>query len=243
MATQSRAPVILLTRPAAQSARLAQALLAEHPDLTILTSPLLAPRFLLPEVPDRDWTALIFTSQTAVEAARRIAADSTHLPTRAFCVGKQTAFAAASAGFDPLSADGDADALLALITSQRLPGPLLHLHGQEVRGGIAQKLENAGIDTTSLVAYAQDLQPLSSDAAALLEQPFPVLAPVFSPRSAKALAQECARIGVRAALMVIAISPAAASAFGAGDITVAAHPDAPSMITAISSRLKAQGKP
>ena len=243
MATQSRAPVILLTRPAAQSARFAQALTARFPDVTVVTSPLLAPRFLSPQLPDRDWTALIFTSQTAVEAARRIAADGTRLPTRAFCVGRQTAIAAASAGFDPLSADAGSAALLALITSQSLPGPMLHLHGREVRGDIAQRLENAGIQASSVIAYVQDQQLLSSEAATLLEQPFPVLAPVFSPRSATALAQECTRIGARAALTVIAISPAAASAFGPGDIAVAAHPDAPSMIAAIASRLKDQQEP
>ena len=243
MAIQSRAPVVLLTRPAAQSAHFAGMLLARIPDVTIVTSPLLAPSFLSPQVPPRDWAALIFTSQTAVEAARRIAADGTQLPTRALCVGQQTAMAAKAAGFDALSADGEVKALLALIAAQSPRGPLLHLHGRETLGNIGQRAQDAGFTTVSLVAYAQDLQPLSPVALQLLRRPGQVLAPVFSPRSATALAQECVRIHARAALAVIAISPAAATAFAAGDITVADHPDAPSMVAAIASRLKVQSKP
>ena len=243
MATQSRAPVILLTRPAAQSARFAKALLAQFPNLTVVTSPLLAPRFLLPQVPDRDWTALILTSETAVEASRRIAAGGTHLPTRAFCVGTQTAAAALAAGFDPLSANGDADDLLSLITTRPLPGPMLHLHGREIRGEIGERLNATGIETVSLVTYAQDLQRLSAEAEALLRRPDPVIAPVFSPRSAAALARECSRIAACAPLSIIAISPSAATAFGAGTIAIASHPDAVAMIAAIASRLNAQTKP
>ena len=247
MTTQSRpparAPVILLTRPAAQSARFARALLAQFPDLSVVISPLLVPRFLSPQVPDRNWTALILASETAVEAAQRIAAEGTKLPARAFCVGNQTASAAGAAGFDPMSADGDTTALLTLITEHSPRGPLLHLHGREVRGDLAEGLEKAGIMAVSLIAYAQDLHPLSAEAEALLQSPGPVLAPVFSPRSADALAQECRRINARAPMTIIAISPAAATAFGMGDTTSAAHPDAASMIAAIASRLNAQTKP
>ena len=243
MATQSRAPVILLTRPAAQSARFAKALLAQFPNLTVVTSPLLTPRFLWPQVPDRDWTALILTSETAVEAAKRIAADGTRLPTRAYCVGSRTAAEALAAGFDALSADGDADDLLSLITTRLLPGPMLHLHGREIRGEIGERLNATGIETVSLVTYAQDLQRLSGEAEALLRRPDPVIAPVFSPRSAAALARECSRIAACAPLSIIAISPSAATAFGAGTIAIASHPDAVAMIAAIASRLNAQTKP
>jgi uroporphyrinogen-III synthase len=93
---------------------------------------------------------MIFTSETAVEAARRIVADGTVLPTRAFCVGRQTALAAASAGFDPISADGNAEALIALVTAQSPPGPLLHMHGRDTRGTVGESLQSAGIETLSL---------------------------------------------------------------------------------------------
>ena len=243
MVTQSRAPVVLLTRPAAQSDRFAEALLDRFPDATIVTSPLLAPRFVLPPIPRRDWSAVIFTSQTAVEAARRIVADGTQLPARAFCVGNQTAMAAAGAGFDPLSADGDARDLVSLMVAQSSTGPMLYLHGRETRGDIAEALLRAGIETVSIVVYAQDLHPLTPEAVALLLRPDPVLAPVFSPRSADALANECTRIKAKAPLAIIAISQAAASAFGPGDITIAARPDAVSMIEATALRWKAQSKP
>jgi uroporphyrinogen-III synthase len=182
---------------------------------------------------------MIFTSETAVEAARRIVADGAVLPTRAFCVGRQTALAAASAGFDPISADGNAEALIALVTAQSPRGPLLHMHGRDTRGTVGESLQSAGIETLSLEVYAQDLQPLSDEAAALLRHPTPVIAP----RTAQALARECNRIGIKAAITIIAISPAAATAFGAGDITIAAHPDAQSMIAAIMSRMNTKAKP
>ena len=243
MATQSRSPVILLTRPALQSVRFADSLLDCLPDVTVLTSPLLVPRFTSPSVPMRDWTAMIFTSETAVEAARRFVADGLVLPTRAYCVGRQTALTAASAGFDPISADGNAEDLVALITDQSPRGPLLYLHGRDTRGTVGENLNSAGIETLSLEVYAQDLQPLSAEVTALLMQPNHVIAPVFSPRAAQALARECNRIGIRAALSIVAISPAAAKAFGAGDITIAARPDAQSMIAAITSRMIAKAKP
>ncbi len=242
MATQSRAPVILLTRPAAGSARFAATLRARFPDLPIITSPLLAPRFLSPNLPARDWAALIFTSETAVQAAQRIAAEGTILPHRAFCVGDQTARAARAAGFDATSAAGDAQALLPLIQSRPMPGPLLHLHGADTRGDIANRLCAAGIDTVSAVAYAQDLQQLSETAAALLTSGSPVLAPVFSPRTAQALAQECHRIGA-VLPVIVAISPAAAAPFAPHLAHIAAHPDATALLDAVALLLNAPPQP
>lgn len=237
MAAQSRLPAILLTRPPEQSARFAQALLAEHPGLRMVISPLLAPRHLSPALPDRAFTALILTSETGAEAARRIAAEGRALPKTAFCVGERTASAARAAGFQAASADGDAEALLALILARNPTPPLLHLHGREARGNLAERLNSAGIETVSAVAYEQNLQPLTPEAAALLCSDQPVLAPVFSPRSARALAAECARIGAKSPLTIAAISPAAAAPFAGADVLVAAHPDAANLMQVIASRL------
>lgn len=232
MAPQSRAPTVLLTRPAAQSARFAADLRARHPDLTLLTSPLLTPTFLSPDLPDTAFTALILTSETAVRAARLLPG----LPIHAFCVGTRTARAATAAGFAATSADGDVTALFTLITTLRPKGPLLHLHGRDTTGDLGARLNSAGIETVSVPAYDQTLQPLSPQATALLRSTTPILAPVFSPRSARALASECARIHATAPLTVVAISPAAAAAFP--DAIIAATPDAAAVLQAITSWLK-----
>jgi hypothetical protein len=46
-----------------------------------------------------------------------------------------------------------------------------------------------------------------------------------------------ARIGAQAPVHVVAISQAAGAAYAPGEVTVAQHPDAPSMVQAIASRL------
>lgn len=237
MAAQSRLPAILLTRPPEQSARFAQALLADHPGLRVVISPLLMPRLLSPALPAVNFSAVLLTSETAAEAARRIAAEGVPLPKAAFCVGARTARTAQAAGFDATSADGDAEALLALILARKPAPPLLYLHGRETRGDLAERLNSAGIETVSAIAYEQNLHPLTPEAQALLRSDQPVLAPVFSPRSAQALADECARIGASAPLTIAAISAAAAAPFAKGHVLVAAHPDATNLMQVIASRL------
>lgn len=242
MARQSRAPAILLTRPEAQSARLAESLRARHPGLTIVISPLLVPRFLRPEIPAGAQT-LILTSETGAQAARQIAALQGGLPKQAFCVGDRTAQVAREAGFEATSAEGDAQALLALIQAQNPTPPLLHLHGRETRGDLAKRLNSAGIETFSVLAYEQNLQPLTPEAVALLQGSAPVIAPIFSPRSGHALAVEYRRISGTAPLFPIAISPAAAGAFQGHDVTISTRPDGEAMLVAISSRLASLNLP
>lgn len=231
-----------MTRPKPQSARFAGRLRAAHPDLEIVISPLLVPRFLRPEIPPGA-QALILTSETGAEAARRIAAKVPDLPRRAFCVGGRTAQAASDAGFEASSAAGDAEALLSMILAQHPAPPLLHLHGRETRGDLAERLSSAGIETFSAVAYEQNLHPLTPEGVALLQGAAPVVAPVFSPRSALALVAEYARIGGSAPLIPVAISPAAAVAFRGTDVTIAARPDGEAMLAAISSRLASLNLP
>lgn len=219
MSAQPRA-LILLTRPAPQSKRFAAAL-----GLECLISPLIAPRFLAPDLPAHK--ALILTSETGALAARGLA------PCRAFCVGDRTAEVARSLGFDATSASGDAEALMALILSDPI-APLLHLRGREARGDIAARLTAAGLPTHEAVVYAQEEQALTPEAVAALQGQTPVIAPLFSPRSATILAAECARITARAPLRVVAMSQAVADAARALDPApvISARPDGDSMLEA-----------
>lgn len=130
MVPQSRPLVtaVLLTRPEAQGARFAAALAEALGPVRLVTSPLMAPAFLVPAIPLRP-DALIFTSETGVEGYRRLAAPELSDVRRAWCVGNRTARAAEAAGLAAHSAEGDAERLIAAILAADEPGPLLHLRG------------------------------------------------------------------------------------------------------------------
>ncbi len=231
MPAQSTPPTVLLTRPKAQSDSFAQSLRAQVPGLRVVISPLMVPVFVAVTLPEGPLQGVILTSQTGAEAARHLRA---HLPDLAYCVGDRTAQVARDAGFRVLSAQGDAEALLKLILRENAQD-LIHLRGREARGDLAQRLSAAGVVTQERIVYAQESQPLTEEAAALLTGNESVLVPLFSPRSAEILGAEWHRLAATAPLTVIAISAAVAQAatFSATPPVIAAHPDTPSMLTAL----------
>jgi uroporphyrinogen-III synthase len=237
MAIQSHVPTVLLTRPRVQSERFAAQLLAQIPGLQIVTAPVMEVEQLPLALPRRDWAGVVFTSEAAVESARRNAADLTGRGLRAFCVGDQTAKAAEQAGFQALSASGDASALVELIVAQGFAGPLLYLHGQEVRIDLGKSLNSAGIETVSRLCYRQVDRQLTEEATLFLNQEGEVVAPVFSPRSAQLLQAECVRLQARARLVVVAISAAAADVMAGHEVIIAARPDGTAMLQAVLARL------
>ena len=224
--------VVILTRPMAQSARFAAELAQRLPELHPILSPLTLTEFL-PFAPPCQPSALILTSATAVEALRR---NPVALPDIAYCVGRRTAAAAVELGVRAVSADGDAEALLALILARNPAPPLWHLHGEETRGNLAERLNSAGIETVSNVAYRQIPQALTPEARAALAGDAPVLLPVFSPRSAALLVAELRCLSVRAPLHFAAISTEAAAPlrdFPHKRLAIAATPDASAMLEAM----------
>lgn len=241
MARQSRAPVVLLTRPAPQSQRFAQALQARLPSVQVVVSPLMQTEWLHPPLPDRPFHALILTSETGAEAAGHLRAAGTPLPETAFCVGPRTTDTARAAGFAAISADGDVHALAALIRAAQPQGPLLHIRGEDVAGNLAETLTNGGIETHSAILYAQRPCPLSPAALTLLQAADPVLVPLFSPRSAQILAQALPP-EAKAPLWIVAISPAAATeaqALSPTRLAVAPHPDGGNMLQTVLQMLSA----
>jgi uroporphyrinogen-III synthase len=241
MARQSRAPVVLLTRPAPQSQRFAQALQARLPSVQVVVSPLMQTEWLHPPLPDRPFHALILTSETGAEAAGHLRAAGTPLPETAFCVGPRTTDTARAAGFAAISADGDVHALAALIRAAQPQGPLLHIRGEDVAGNLAETLTNGGIETHSAILYAQRPCPLSPAALTLLQAADPVLVPLFSPRSAQILAQALPP-EAKAPLWIVAISPAAATeaqALSPARLAVAPHPDGGNMLQTVLQMLSA----
>jgi uroporphyrinogen-III synthase len=95
--------------------------------------------------------ALVFTSTNGVRAYTR-ASKQFGLPV--YCVGTATANLARSFGFDKvLCADGDGQALAALIASQPPQGPLLHIRGDDVGFDLIGGLEDTGIDISAEILY------------------------------------------------------------------------------------------
>lgn len=236
MATQSRLPTFLLTRPLAQSERFATQLRARFGvDVQVVISPLMDTGFLTPAFPDPRPSALIFTSETGVAGFVQHPDRPADLPQTAYCVGNRTAQAAKAAGLKPISADGDATALIALIAQSGVPGPLLHLCGQQTRGDIAGQLTDAGHPTTALVLYEQRPKSFTPQALSLLSGKRPVVVPLFSPRSAALFLAQLAQTPVQAPLVYAALSQAVAAPLTAqeGAACIAAKPTADALIDAL----------
>lgn len=224
MAAQPPLPV-LLTRPRAQSDRFAK-------DLPANLAPVISP--LLEIVPLKGFaaappgTTLIFTSGNGVHAyAAQFPGDGQ----QALCVGDRTAVLAHDAGFETISAGGDADALVAM--AQTMAGPFVHVRGVHVTGDVAARLRALGKEVDERVAYDQATLPLSD--AALNTLKGPCLVPLFSPRTAELFAKACPSA---AQAHIMAMSPSVASrlpqnAYKA--ISVLKTPNAAAMRDALSA--------
>ncbi|MBL9073703.1 uroporphyrinogen-III synthase [Tabrizicola sp.] len=207
-----------------------------------VVAPLIAPRFLTPVIPDRDYAAVVFTSAQAVEAARRLGIS---LPSLAWCVGRKTAAAASASGFHARSADGDAKTLADAILKNPPDGRILYLHGVDIRGNLLEKLEFAGIDIDVAIVYAQEPRPLAAEALALVTTPHDLIVPLFSPRSAD-LFRAALPPDTAARLHLAAMSTAVADALAGlprAALAIARHPDAPAMLEAVESLLAALPAP
>jgi len=141
-----------------------------------LVDPLLEIRFLEPVVDLAGIGALAFTSANGVEAFARLT-TARDLPV--FAVGDATARAAQAAGLaEPLSADGDVEALAALIARSR-PGPVLSVGASEPAADLPALLAQAGIAARALAVYAaidrlpaaETLAQLAGFEAVLLQSP------------------------------------------------------------------------
>ena len=225
-------PILLLTRPDAAARRFAGQLGAQ---VETLYSPLLRIDLLDVAPMVGAARAIILTSENGAMAAGRMPG----LPCDAWCVGDRTAAAAMEQGFTPLSAHGDADALIALILSHHETGPLLHIRGEHVRGDVAKRLNAAGVITRDIVAYRQQSQALSPQALAALAGSRPVILPLFSPRTVTILAQSGP---FSAPLHVVAIGVEAAELakeLGPRSSVQAISPDAMGMVQAVRASLAA----
>ena len=221
-------PVLLLTRPEAASRRFAAEVRALAPgDWRAVIAPLL--RIVPLADPAAPEGVPVFTSAHAVP----FAGPGGGAP--AWCVGPRTAEAARRAGWTPREGGGDVESLLGAILSAP-PAPVVHLRGVHTRGRLAARLRAAGRPASERVVYDQVARPLTDAARGALAGAAPVIAPVFSPRSAALLAEA---VGNPAApFRVIAVSAAAAEPLRRWSPVVAARPDGPAMAEATAALLR-----
>ena len=227
------APLLLLTRPQAQSERFLSQL---NSAAWSVISPILDIKATGKQIDPRSFSAIILTSANGLIG---VDADLADMP--CFAVGDTTAEEARLRGLSVISAGGTADDLVKLICAHDPQGPLLFLRGEHSRGDVATRLAEAGIDVQETVTYRQIEHPLSTEAKAALEQAQNVVIPVFSPRSARLLSQALAKLPMNAQLTMIAMSDAVAEAWGSrskAEVLVVDEPTAQAMAEAVRAALK-----
>lgn len=191
-----------------------------------VVQPLLAIRFLAPELALDGIDALAFTSRNGVAAFAALTPDR-HWPV--LTVGDSTAVAAREAGFATVnSASGAVDDLATLIRKTCVPGTsLLHVSARIAAGDLTRHV-GSEITVRTLIAYEAVetgfAMPESIDAVL-----------VHSPRAARALVAVLTPDGA-GRCTVVAISDTAAMplrSLGLAALRVAAHPNDASVIAAL----------
>lgn len=179
-------PCVLLTRPLAASQRFERVLQDQGDgDFDVIQSPLLDIVFT-GQVPDLNpYAGLVFTSVHGVSAVGQNVIP-TNMP--AYVVGPATFAAAKSIGFSPIQGGGNAKALIEKMSQDAPKGRWLHLRGVHSRGDIAKNLGKSGTDIDEAIMYDQRLLPLSDKALEIFQRGNPVIIPLFSPRTARHLA-------------------------------------------------------
>ena len=172
--------------------------------------------------------ALAFTSANAVAAfAER--SLSRNLPV--FTVGDATAAAARAARFSRVqSAEGDVDALAALITARRgaFTGAVLHPGARDLAGDLKGALNAAGLKARNATVYETLVLPPSPEALEALPSLDAIL--IHSPRAARALSDLAAARPIK----VLCLSPAAVPPLRAQGFTDVEAADTPTELALLA---------
>ncbi|WP_282095945.1 uroporphyrinogen-III synthase [Epibacterium ulvae] len=216
--------VLLLTRPKDASARFwSQFTSDEQASWQSIVSPLL--EIVAKEVSFdlSGYAGVVFTSTHAVE----ITSQKTMQRGLAFCVGRHTTDRAVALGWDAYCFGANVDGFVRALDP--VQGPLLHLRGQHTRGDLCNRLQNQGQLSEETIVYDQRYCSFSTAAQRALEAEVPVIAPIFSPRTAEQFVKLCS---AAQNLYLVAMSEAVAeplSALDAKDLIVAQDPTAAAM--------------
>jgi uroporphyrinogen-III synthase len=161
---------VLVTRPAADGERTAAKLRASGFD--VLIAPLLRMEALAAEFGAGPWSGVAMTSANAAAALEQHPRRTELLSLPVFVVGRRTADAVRSAGFDSItSADGNEADLVRLIAARpRAAAPLLYLAGKDRAGDLAGDLAAHGIVVRTVEVYrAAKATRFPADAQAALQ--------------------------------------------------------------------------
>ena len=219
---------LLLTRPLAQSQRFladCEARLGRRIDAVI--SPIIE---IVPTGDRLDLAGVKTVIVTSGNAVRLLGEDLKGR--KVVTVGAGTAELAISFGATAETYGETAQQLLA--NARRLVAPVLVCRGVHARIDLADELNSRGIKAWEAVLYDQAARDLSAEAFEVLSGKVRVVAPVFSPRSARLLRGQ---IG-QAPAVILAMSDAVAEAWGPwGDIRVAAAPTSEAMCDLVTEAL------
>ncbi|MEO9457590.1 MAG: uroporphyrinogen-III synthase [Erythrobacter sp.] len=185
MANNAKHPQInlLLTRPKTGAEEFWSAL---EPSIQNLATPIFSPLLkiisLRPELIDLG--SVIFSSVNGVAHSPK--GDNKI----AYCVGAMTTKAAKKSGWKAVQLGDTADELVKTMQSMDFSTPLTHLCGVHTRGQIAQRLTSAKRPTARIAVYDQKQILLNALAIEAQHSNFPLLVPLFSPRTARNFAKQ-----------------------------------------------------
>ncbi len=175
--------------------------------------------------------APIFTSENGVAA---LSARGPAILEPVWCVGSRTALRAREAGYSVAGTEKDADSLVDRLLSNESAEAFVHVAGRHRRGDIVARLRAAGRGARVMEVYDQVTRPVSEPARRLLQRSEPIVAPLFSPRSAMLLVE--AAVERRAVVHAICISAATRAAWSVlpGETCLVAHtPDSEGVLQAM----------
>jgi uroporphyrinogen-III synthase len=229
-------PTIILIRPFDQSISFAADFISQTgKDVAIRPCPLLRIEPVVDTIKIGGVSALLFTSTNAVRVYQSLCPPRR---IRAFCVGTATTKAARDAGMIATNAEGDVSDLLELATARHMEGdpPYLYLRGEQVTGDLAGNLCERGTPCSELAIYRQSAARMNPENLEMIKSE-PVVIPVFSANSAKALMAEIKDITPHD-LTITAISAAAAKPLrnlANTAVTCAPSPSRKGMIAALTA--------
>jgi len=203
--------------------------------VTVIHSPLLKIIPLSEKIVTKGIRGLIFSSANGVNAAASLGVSR---KLHASCVGAATTGTAKGAGWQAYHLVDTATQLAAALIRMRPDSPLLYLRGEHSRGDLADRLTLSGLTVREQVIYEQHLLPLSDEAEKVAHGDTVVIAPIFSPRTARQFANVWSGT---APLWLAAISEAATEPLanlGARRLRVARAPTPKKMRKAVKKLVK-----
>ncbi|MFW2542793.1 uroporphyrinogen-III synthase [Primorskyibacter sp. 2E107] len=231
-------PILLMTRPKAQAEDVVAALRDAGARFDAIYAPLIGVAWTGAMPEQEGLGGLIFTSANGVRAWAQRGGRS-DLP--CYAVGGATAAAAADAGLQAISADGNAEDLIALLAERKPEGAWLHVRGVHSRGDVAGRLSAAGMHIEACVLYDQPALEPTAEALDALAGKAPVVAPLYSPRTAALFA----RLPIKAPLLVAGLSQAVVKPVAALHIykqKIATRPESDAMLAAVLEMLEFAGE-